>query len=242
MATGNIKVNALVNGVITPMSLNLSMTTGGVTTPTGTYALPLTMAGFTVGTYTLNYKGGANMSLILTGISPNATQAITAGGTTTWNINFRTAVGSINLTYLIDGNPAPSGIAASLKMIDAMGKMVTLTNIKAGVFPNIATGTYNLTYLSGMPAGVQGMDVNGISFTITDGTTTNVILNFKTITGAIKVQIFVDGQPVSSTANLMLTNVDTGITLPTWTGNVPATGLIVPMPAGNYRLDYAGGI
>jgi hypothetical protein len=139
VTTGNIQINATLNGSPWPGELTYAYNLTGSQSFTGDSS-PLTYYNVVPGAYVLAYLGTTSGGASFTGITPSATQTLTAGATITYTLNFT------GTNSFVTGNPNP--LSATI----GVGSNATFQ-----VSPSITSGGQQSVNLSatGVPAGAN---------------------------------------------------------------------------------------
>jgi len=122
VATGTLVINATLNGTVWTGSVMYNLT--GASSFSGT-TVSHTLSSTPSDSYTLGYVSGGPAGAAFSSITPSATQTLTAGGTTTFTLNFTSSI------YTLTTTTSPSSGGTITRSPDAAsyapGTVVTLT-------------------------------------------------------------------------------------------------------------------
>ena len=209
VTTGNIQINATFNGA--PWTGGVYYNLTGPESYTGGTA-PNTYYNTAPGAYTVAYaQAGGPFSATFTGVTPSATQTLTAGATLTYTLNFAGsntfAVGDTTPTSAVMGAGTSTQFAIQLCILTGATQTVNMT--VSGLPPG-ATATF-----SPNPASV-GCSSVGSTATITTSTSTPPGIYSLVFTGTnqdgystsntLPTPLTVDVPPVSPTEVVSLSN------------------------------------
>jgi uncharacterized protein (DUF2141 family) len=224
-----IKVVATVDGSSWTGSVNYGIT--GAQSYTGS-SVSETFNNVPVGTYTLSYNSGGPAGASLTSITPQPTQTVTAGHTTTFTLNFTSEnTSAIKVQTTLDGSRWNGQVNYTLS-----GPYTDSHNSTPNTFTNLPVGTYTLVYNYGGPPGatLTSITPQPTQTTAADSTTT-FTLNFASrATSSIRVTATLDGQAWSGSVRYYIDGPysDTETRVPQTLGN---------LPAGSYTITYQSG-
>ena len=240
---GTIIVNAYLDGTIWTVPGIVNFTLTGPQPYSGT--TPQTYTSAPVGTYTLNYNSGTPPNATFVNISPIGSQQLTAGGTITFNLNFRTKpvpTGTIIVNAKQNGVAWTGSVVFTLTQQTGGSQTYSGTSVQTS-YNNAPVGTYLLSYVSGGPTGSAPTSItNAASQPVTANSTTTFTLNWDKTggdTGTITVLATYNGAPWP-------TGTGTGAVTFNVSGASSFSGSSVPStfpnkPAGTYNLVYTGG-
>jgi len=192
VSTGGITVKATLDGV--PWSGEVSYTIQGPTTESGS-SIPQSFGGLPIGTYSVTSISGGPQGAILNGISPSATEELSAGEAATLTLPF-VSTGGITVEATLDGVPWFGHVNY---MIEGP-RTQSGSSIPQG-FSELPIGTYTVTSISGGP---QGAILNGISPSATEELSTGEVVTFTLVficDGKITVNATLDGIPWTGQIN-----------------------------------------
>lgn len=224
-----IKVVATVDGSSWTGSVNYGIT--GAQSYTGS-SVSETFNNVPGGTYTLSYNSGGPAGASLTSITPQPTQTVTAGHTTTFTLNFTSEnTSAIKVQTTLDGSRWNGQVNYTIS-----GPYTDSYNSTPYTFTNLPVGTYTLVYNYG---GSSGATLTSITpqptQTTSANSTTTFTLNFSSkATSSVKVLATLDGQAWSGSVRYYIdgpySDTDT---------RVPVT--LTNVPAGSYTVTYQSG-
>ncbi len=211
VTTGNIQINATFNGAPWAGTVYYNLT--GPESYTGGTA-PNTYYNTAPGSYTLAYAQSGPFSATFTGVTPSATQSLSAGATVTYTLNFTGsntfAVGDTTPTSAIMGAGTSTQFAIDLCILTGATQSVNMTvsglpsNATASFAPNPASvgcsgaaSTATVTTSTSTPPGIYSLVFIG---TNQDGYSTSNTLH---------TPLTVDVPPVSPTQVVSLSNSGT---------------------------------
>ena len=208
VTTGNIQINATFNG--TPWTGGVYYNVTGPESYTGG-AAPNTYYNQALGSYTVAYTQAGPFSATFTGITPSATQTLTAGATLTYTLNFTGsntfAVEDTTPTSAVIGAGTSTQFAITLCILTGATQTV---NMAASGLPTSATASF-----SPNPASV-GCSSAGSTATITTSTSTPPGIYSLVFTGtnqdgystknSLPTPLTVDVPPVAPTELVSLSN------------------------------------
>lgn len=234
-STGTVNVAATLDGVPWTGTVGFALT--GPQTITGTL-VNFTSAGLP-GAYGIAYTGGGPSGASFLNVTPSAPQTLTAGGSITYTLQFKTkeaSTGTVNIGATLDGAPwtGTLGFTMNGPMTFAVLSTMTYNSMPPGTYSvaNVTNGPPNTTYVSTTPAASQVLTAGGnITFTLN-------YTSKKVETGTIVVNATVAGAAGSSPW--------TGPISFTLTGPQTFTGTSVSqtfsgVPIGTYTLRYVSG-
>ncbi|MGD9116487.1 MAG: hypothetical protein PVJ61_04835 [Dehalococcoidia bacterium] len=228
-SVSGIQVQATLDGAT--WTGNVKYTITGPQAESGTYVNE-TFSNLPAGNYTLGYNSGGPSGATLGSISPNPTQTVTTGATTTYTLNFHSQnTSQIKVQATLNGAPWSGGVVYTIH-----GALQDSHNIAPYTFTNLPVGTYSLVYKYGGPSGASLMSITPQPTQTTAANhTTTFTLNFATGTSnTVKIQATLDGQPWSGNVNYCLSGPysDCDSTVPLNLTN---------LPDGTYSLTYRSG-
>jgi hypothetical protein len=226
---GTVVVQATLDG--SPWTGNVSYSLSGAEDYSGS-SVNQTISNAAVGSYTLGYNSGGPTAASLANITPGATQTLSAGGTTTFTLNFTTTgISGLQVKATLDGVSWTGNVNYTITGPEGhSGTSVPET------FSNLTSGSYTVGYNAGGPAGATLASISpGPTQTVTEGTTATFTLNFHSQnTSAITVQATLNG----SMWNGSITYAIHGA-LQDSASSAPYT--FTNLPVGKYSLVYKYG-
>jgi len=191
-STGTIVVNITLDGSQWSGAINYTIT--NPKTNSGSSA-PQTFSNLPPGDYTVGYSSGGPEEATLTNLTPSATQTLTAGGSITFNLNFRSqAPGIITVKATLDGSSWSGKVSYSLQ-----GQKELSSSAAPNTFSNLPSGDYTVHYHSGGPIGATlGRISPSPRQTLSPGGTITFTLHFHSqAKGTITVNATLAGEPWS---------------------------------------------
>jgi len=169
---------------------------------------------------------------MLSNITPSSTQALSAGSTTTFTLNFSTpSTDTIVVNAVVDGSAWSGPVNYMIN-----GPQTDSGSAATQSFSNLPAGTYTVSYSSGGPAGATLSNITPYpTQSLSSGSTATFTLNFHTQTiSTISVNATIDGVPWSGVARYTITGprVDSHSSVPASFGS---------LPAGNYTITCRSG-
>jgi len=174
--TGTIAVNATLDGSPWTGAVGFALT--GPSSISGS-SVPLAYSNKAPGTYTIGSIAGGPSGATLLNTTPSVIQTLTAGGTITYTLNFRSNkvdTGTVTVNATLDGSPWMGAAVFTLTGQSSIsGTSVPLTT------PNAPVGTYTLAYASGGPPSASFVSITpSATQTLTAGGTITYTINFAT--------------------------------------------------------------
>ncbi|MGD9393480.1 MAG: hypothetical protein PVJ81_00740 [Dehalococcoidia bacterium] len=226
---GTVIVQATLDG--SPWTGNVSYTLSGAESYSGS-SVNQTITNAAVGSYTLGYNSGGPAAASLANISPSSTQTLSAGGTTTFTLNFTTTgISGIQVQATLDGASWTGNVNYTITGPEGhSGTSVPAT------FSNLTSGNYTVGYNSGGPAGATlGSISPSPTQAVTQGATATFTLNFHSEnTSAIKIQATLNGSIWNGSISYAIHGA-----LQDSASSVPYT--FTNLPIGSYSLVYKYG-
>jgi len=182
-----------------------------------------------VGSYAVGYSSGGPAGAALSDITPGSAQALTAGGTITFTLNFETkAVTRIRVEATRDGAAWTGDVDYTISgPQDYSGSVVNKS------FNNVPVGTYTVGYSSGGPAMATLASITPQpTQSAVAGQTATFTLNFHSEnTSVVKVKATLDGSRWTGKVNYTISG-------PLTDSNSSVDGTFKNLPAGTYTLIY----
>jgi hypothetical protein len=161
-SSSRLTVGATLDGADWPGNINYSIY--GPFKDIDTY-VPHTFIAVPAGAYTVSYNSGGPQGAVFHGISPSASQTLSAGAEITYKLNFTSGRSStLSVTALYNGS-AWTGPAQFSLSGPVSGSYSSLP-LRLGSVP---AGTYRINYLSGGPASTTMGSVTPDSTLVIDG-------------------------------------------------------------------------
>lgn len=228
-STGTIVVNITLDGSQWSGAINYTIT--GPKTNSGSSA-PQTFSNLPPGDYTVGYSSGGPKEATLTNLTPSATQALTAGGSITFNLNFHSqAPGSIKVKATLDGSSWSGKVSYSLQ-----GQKELSGSSAPNTFSNLPSGDYTVHYYSHGPTGATlgSISPSPTQHLSSDGSLTFTLNFHSQASSTIRVRATVDGSSWSGKVQYTIHGPynDSGSYVSDSFDN---------LPAGTYTVSYRSG-
>lgn len=228
-STGNIIVSATLDGA--PWSGSLKYQVSGSYSDFE-YSVPWSLNNIPAGNYTVTYNYGGPDGATLAGITTAPTQQLTAGGTISFTLNFRTPSSSnLSVSATLDGQPWSGSVNYSI-----YGPFKDMDTTVPHTFVSVPAGTYTVSYNSGGPGNAF---LNGISPSasqvLPNGSEIEYKLNFISArSSSLSVTASYNGSSWSGPVNFSISGPISGSysSVPLQLSNVPA---------GTYSIRYRSG-
>jgi len=226
ISVGEIAVNATLDGAT--WSGEVSYTVQGPRLESGASA-PQSFTELHVGTYDISYDSGGPQNTKLSGISPSATEELSAGEKATFTLDF-ISVGDIAVKATLDGAPWSGGVSYTVRGPETESGSSALQR-----FVELPIGTYTISYNSGGPPDAK---LSGISPSTTEelsaGETATFTLDFISV-GDIVVNATLNGIPWSGGISYTIQGPGTESA----SSSAPQT--FSELPTGTYIITYDSG-
>jgi hypothetical protein len=224
-----LQVQATLDGALWTGNVNYTIT--GPEGYSGT-SVPKTFSNLTSGSYTVGYNSGGPAGATLGSISPNPTQTVTEGTTTTFTLNFHSQnTSAITVQATLNGSIWNGSVTYTIH-----GALQDSASSVPYTFTNLPVGSYTLIYKNGGPPNATLMSITPQpNQTTSANSTTTFTLNFASgAANAVIITATLDGQQWSGNASYCLQGPfsDCDSSVPQSLGN---------LPAGTYALTYRSG-
>ena len=229
-STSRLTVSATLDGV--DWSGNVNYSVYGPFRDINTY-VSHTFIDVPAGAYTVSYNSGGPQGAVFSGISPSASQTLSAGSEIKYKLNFVSGRSStLSVTAMYNGS-AWSGPAQFSLSGPVSGSYLSLP-LRLGSVP---ASTYRISYQSGGPAGTTMVGITPDSTLVIDGSRPGEFtLNYyaQPQSGSVQVNATLNGVAWSGPVNFAVS------------GPIQSSDYQVPRryssaPAGYYTVTYLGG-
>ncbi len=228
-AVSALKVKATVDGASWTGKVNYTIT--GPQGYSGS-SVSETFSNVTAGTYTVGYNSGGPDGATLASITPQPTQSVVAGQTTTFTLNFHSEnTSAIKIQATLDGSRWTGKVNYSIN-----GPFTDSHTSAPHTFKNLPVGTYTLVYNYGGPDGATLTSITPQpTQTTSDDDTTTFTLNF-TLEASSTIQIVatLDGEAWTG-------SIDYYIDGPHSDADNWVPQKLTNVPAGSYTVTYRSG-
>jgi len=229
-SSSQVKISATLDGVDWSGDVNYSIY--GAYKDIDTY-VPHTFISTPPGSYTVAYNSGGPQGAVFSGISPSASQTLSADGQIEFKLNFiRAKSSTLTINALNNGSAWSGSVAYSISgPISGSYSSVPIE------FSDVPSGTYTITYRTGGPSGsTLGGITPSATLVVAGGRPAVFTLNFyaQPQTGNVAVAATLNGAIYTGPVNFSLE------------GPLRSTDYQVPRsytqaPSGYYTLTYLGG-
>ena len=228
-ATGTIAVNATLDG--SPWSGQVSYAVTGPKANTGS-SVPQTFSNSPAGAYAISYNSGGPDGSTLGNITPSQTQTLSAGGTITFTLNFKTQpINTIMVNATLDGSPWSGQVHYTIH-----GPQANSGSSVPNTFSDLPDGTYTVNYRYGGPDGATLASITpSPTEALSSGGTITFTLNFHTqTTSSIRVNATLNGSAWSGEVHYTIHGPykDSSSSVPDSFSN---------LPSGTYSIHYRSG-
>ena len=229
-ATDTIVVSATLNG--SPWSGVINYTLTGPKAESGS-SVPKTFSNLATGSYTIGYSSGGPSGATFDGITPSATQTLSAGGTITFTLNFKAQHSdTILVNATVDGSMWQGQVNYTIH-----GSREESSSNVPETFSDMPNGTYTISYSYGGPDGATLSSISpSPTQTLSSGGTITYTLNFHRTHPAstIYVNATLDGVPWEGSAQYSIHGPrgDSSYSVPDSFSN---------MPSGTYTVYFRSG-
>jgi hypothetical protein len=226
---GTIRVSATVDG--SPWSGSVNYSINGPFSDTDN-SLPWSFSDVPAGNYILTYNYGGPSGAMLTSVTPSPSQALQAGGTVHFTLNFhRQSSSTIMVNATLDGAPWSGSINYSFS-----GPFNDADTVVPRTFSNVPPGAYTLLYSYGgpTPATLGGITPTAMQILPSGGSIVYTFNFYRSQASNILINATLNGVPWSGTVNYSISGQV----------NAPRNavlGMLSNVPAGTYTLTYGGG-
>ena len=184
------------------------------------------------GVYTVGYNSGGPAGATLASITPQPTQTIVAGHTTTFTLNFHSEnTSTVRVRATLDGRRWTGKVNYTIS-----GPFTDSNNSVDGTFRNLPPGTYTLIYNHGGPSGATLISITDQpTQTVSADETITFTMNFHSeVSSAIRIQATLDGSPWNGYVSYLISGPYQDAE-----SSVPQT--LTNLPDGTYTLTYRSG-
>ncbi len=191
-----------------------------------------TLSNIAAGSYTLGYNAGGPSGATLSSITPQPTQSVVAGHTTTFTLNFHSeSTSTIKVKATLDGSTWTGSVNYTLN-----GPVSDSNNLVSETFSNLPAGTYTLVYNHGGPSGATLTSITPQPTQTTSADSTNTFtMNFVSqAASTIKVKATLDG---ASWSGAVLYNISG----PYSDADTSVPQTLTNLPDGTYTISYRSG-
>ncbi len=227
--TTALKVNATLDGASWTGKVNYTIT--GPQGYSGS-SVAQTFSNIAAGSYTVGYNSGGPSGATLASITPQPTQSVVSGHTTTFTLNFHSEnTSAVRVKATLDGSTWTGRVNYTLN-----GPFSDSHTSVSETFNNLPVGTYTLVYNHGGPSGATLTSITPQPTQTTSANkTTTFTMNFVSqAASTIKVKATLDGESWSGAVSYNISgpyrDADT---------SVPQT--LTNLPDGTYTVSYRSG-
>ncbi len=184
------------------------------------------------GSYTVGYNSGGPAGGALASITPQPTQSVVAGQTTTFTMNFHSEnTSTIKVKATLDGRRWTGKVNYTIS-----GPLTDSHDSVSATFSNLPAGTYTLGYNYGGPSGARLISITPQpTQTASADETITFTMNFDSeATSTIRIQATLDGSPWNGSVSYIISGPYQDAE-----SSVPQT--LTNLPDGTYTLTYRSG-